>query len=254
MNRVAIAGLALCVLGGPAVCAQMEAEAPATASAALPTGFEVLARAVEALGGEKRLREIKSTRYAGKFEMRVPGMPQELSGTIQILRQAPNKQRVLVDLQPLGKVDQGTDGKSAWVMQPGQALQMLEGDALKKEIADAAFYSRLEPQARFTSAETQGRVDVNGESCYELVLTDSIGGEVSTEFYSVESGLRLKSVTGPQTVTYSDYKEFEGSVVPCRLDISVQIGEQSMQQLIILAEVEIDPELSFDAFDAPGSF
>lgn len=194
-----------------------------------------------------------SSRYAGEFSMQFPGFPQAMTGTIEIIRAAPSKQRVIVELGALGTVDQGTDGKVAWSLQPGGGVQMLEGEDLEREIRDADFYARLMPRERFASAENRGVVEVEGEDCYELVLTEK-DGESSTEYFSVETGYRIKSVTGSQFVVYSDYKAFDGVIVPCSLQINVMQGEQTLQQNLTLSTIEIDPEFAGDAFDAPGTF
>lgn len=255
MNRWAcVAGVALSFVGvsGPTAHAQMDAPG-ADAASDLPDGFEVLERSIEAHGGYERQKALKSTRFEGEFKMQFPGMGQPMSGAIIVTRAAPNKQRVQIDLPPFGKVDQGTDGEAAWSEQPGMGLRILEGEELEAAVRDADFYEKLEPRKTYSAAETLGVSEIEGQRCYEVRVTSNDGDD-STQHFSIETGLLVKTSGENEAIVFTGYKTVKGIAVASVMKVLVSSPQGEMTQTITFNKIEIDPELPASAFDTPGSF
>ena len=75
--------------------------------------------------------------------------------------------------------------------------------------------------------EVKGIEDVNGKSCYKLVVTKPSGSK-STEFYDKETFLKVKEInvetsmgeTSTTIVEYADYNAVDGITVPYTISIS----------------------------------
>jgi hypothetical protein len=64
-----------------------------------------------------------------------------------------------------------------------------------------------------------GAVDLDGVSAYKVIISNPTGGQV-VNYYSIESGLKLKSenkLSGD--ISYEEYQEFEGVKVPVKMSI-----------------------------------
>jgi zinc protease len=91
---------------------------------------------------------------------------------------------------------------------------------------------------------------VDGEKAYTIDVDKD--GEVSTEYYSVETGLKLReeatsdSPQGVMTISqnYSDYREVEGVMMPFKINISQ--GPQKIE--MITTEVKINSGLKKSDF------
>ncbi|GAB5497271.1 MAG: hypothetical protein Phyf2KO_23510 [Phycisphaerales bacterium] len=226
------------------------AEGAATAQN-LPDGFEILERHVEAVGGEKLNKKFKAVRMSGVFEMAA----MNLSGPIVMSAKAPSSNLIQIDFGAMGKVVQGTDGKSVWSAQPGQEPQLLEGDAAEIMKNQSGFYSSVEPRKTYTSAETVAIVDHDGTQCYKVNLITS-WDQHQVALYEVESGLlrkmSIRAAPGAEAFTneteFLDYKEIKGIKHARKLIVS----NMGMNQTIAFDSVELDPEFESGHFDPPG--
>ena len=84
---------------------------PATQDPPLPSGREILAKHVKAIGGEAPYKAVKSIRASGRFEMPA----QQISGDFVMMAARPNKQRVEGHGRaPSARSNPGYDGKVGW--------------------------------------------------------------------------------------------------------------------------------------------
>lgn len=181
----------------------------------LPSADEVIARAAEAAGGEKKIRATTSMRSTGTMDM--AGMTAE----VEIAARAPNLYAMKVNMANVGEVTMGFDGEVAWTDNPMTGPMILDGDQALQMIQDADFYKELNYQDRFPTRETVAKVDFAGQDSYKVRLVDQNGKELH-QFFSVDSGL-LVGFEGEQindmgkvfvTTELSDYREIEGRKVP----------------------------------------
>jgi hypothetical protein len=74
---------------------------------------------------------------------------------------------------------------------------------------------------------------VDGQQAYTLGIT-APNGMVTNEFYSVESGLKLRtSSDATGEITYSDYREVEGVLFPMMLTIKNPMLPVALEAKII---------------------
>jgi hypothetical protein len=103
------------------------------------------------------------------------------------------------------------------------------------------------PEASFASNNTKLTLDgiskVNGEDAYKVIVEQ---GEVkSTDYFSVASGLKLKSESALSgEISYSDYKEYDGVKFPSV--ITVNSPQMPVTLKMTIEENLINPTLTED--------
>ncbi len=188
--------------------------APRPAVAQLPTVQEVYDKYATAVGGRDAWRSVKGRTERGTADITFAG----LSGSYTRHFALPNRLRLIIDLTVV-TIDNGFDGEQGWESQGGDVTRMSseqEAD-LREEHADGAHF--LDP-ARYASAEVVARDTFEGADTGKVELTSRTGRK-STEYFDVNTGLRVGAVTttagGTQRVVFRDYKAFEGRSLPTRI-------------------------------------
>ncbi|MDA7663051.1 hypothetical protein N8550_03515 [Pirellulaceae bacterium] len=177
----ALLSLAVCVFASTA-CNLLSAQD-------LPEPKTVLAKYVEATGGKAKYQAIKTGQI--KAKMSIPEA--NISGSIDINFNAEGHMYTKANLGQAGMIERGSDGKVAWEISTIQGARILEGEEAEQMLDETNYDLLLSPEKKYKSMKTVGKSSVNGEECYELKMT-SKGGSVTNDFYSVKSGLKLKSV------------------------------------------------------------
>lgn len=257
--RFTLPALALTLFAGTALAQPADAPAKtpqatkAPAEGEMPSGWDVLDRAVEAGGGVDNIMKIKNSVAKGSFTMPAMGV----NGTITRTQAAPAKMHMYIDLGGMGTVIQATDGESAWMLQPGmQEPMVLEGEQAQDMIQNAGFYDRAKPRDEYESAEVVGIEDVNGTPCYRLDLKDK-AGKSGVSFYSVESGHMLKNMSrsNPASESFdvvierSDFREVDGVVYAFTMKQKVQSNEFTIQ----FESYEHDTAIDESVFSPPAA-
>lgn len=212
----------------------------------LPPARQIVDRFVTAIGGADAVRKHKSRRAVGTFSVPAQG----LSGALELLAAAPDRQLVRISLSGIGEIQQGFDGRVAWSIDPMTGPRVLEGAARAQAQMDADFYSELHDGTRYTKMETVARTDFEGVAAYKVRLIRP-SGEEDFEYFAVDTGLLVGSELTrispmgpvPATSVISDYKPF-GTI---RLATRVVQRLMGMEQVITIATVEHDgvEELAF---------
>lgn len=199
------------------------------------TAEKVIEKYVEAMGGKEKLLAIKD--MVMKMSTSMQGMTIEMSST----RKAPNK--VLVTTSMGGNVlqKQVYDGTKGVVTAMGQTME-LSGKQLEEMKAQANMtleldYGKLGYELKLVEVE-----NVNGKPAYKVQVNSPAGSSV-TDFYDMESGLKVKSVSSqetqmgtiPVTTSYEDYREVEGLKFPFL--IKQQAGPQTVDLKVVLIEL-----------------
>jgi hypothetical protein len=89
--------------------------------------------------------------------------------------------------------------------------------------------------------ERRGRV--NGEETYVLDLVPAQGPAVALHVSS-RTALVVQRVTGPETVTFADYRSVDGERVPFRWTVQDALGEST----VTVRRVRFDVPAGPDAF------
>jgi hypothetical protein len=229
---------------------------PATQAAPLPSGRELLAKHVKAIGGEATYKAIKSIRATGRFEMPA----QQISGDFTMMAARPNKQRVKVTVAGIGEIESGYDGKIGWRVDPIQGPALLNGKELS-EAADDAFFDGALYGADFVTEATTISLETfppkpatDGQPAYKVKLVLKSGNE-RFEYFDPKTGLQVGSEStrmtpqGPLPVIsmLRDYRKFGAVTMPAGL-VQRLMG---IEQVVTVNNYEYDT-VPADAFELPA--
>lgn len=178
------------------------------------TAMDVINNYIEVLGGKDKLESVKDV------DMTMGASVQGMAITMNMKQKATGKMAMTVKMNGSVVNETRYDGEKAMVSAMGQK-QILEGEDAAAMQSQAIIYPELEYGKKGYSLQLAGAEKVGEEPAYKVEITRP-DGSVSTDYFSIERGLKLKSVTtqeGPQgetTVsnTFSNYEEVEGILFP----------------------------------------
>ena len=180
----------------------------------LPKAEAILDRYIEVTGGKAAYEKNHSEISTGTMEFVGKG----IKGTIASYRAEPNTSYTELDIQGIGKVREGTDGKIAWSLSALQGPRIKDGEEKAGALQAAKFNAELNWRDTY-KAQTTGIEKVDGKDCYKVTLTPPEGAAM-TRFYDKESSLLVKMVMTvknpmgefPVESTVGDYRK-EGTIL-----------------------------------------
>lgn len=205
---------------------------PAGAAAQdIPPAQEIIDRYVEAIGGRDAALMSISSRTVGSFSMPAMGV----EGELVVLTGEGDEMYTTVTIPGLGEMQSGYTGEVGWSVDPMTGPRLLEGaelDAMREQSDD--LYA-VRDASLFTSFETVGEAEYDGEACWEVHYVWASGRE-STECYSKETGLLIASVSTQESpmgtvdmvTRFSDYERFGDLTMPTTMRQSAMGQEQVM--------------------------
>lgn len=262
MLCIAVLGLGACAStkgGGGGTAAPAKDSAPPAKKAdvrnevganGLPTPAALLARYVDAIGGESALHKHQSMTRKGKMSIAAMGM----EGQTTIHAAAPDKMVMNIETG-MGAMNQGYNGQIGWSDNPMTGAQLLSGDQLEGMKLQADFYAPLNYGKHFTSMETVEESEWGGQAAYKVKLVNGAGRE-SFQFFAKDTGLLVGSQgvqAGPMgesevKTSFSDYKDFGGAKSAGKVTIDVA-GMQIEQTVETVTFDDVDAS----AFEPPAS-
>jgi hypothetical protein len=224
-------------------------------AASAQTADEVIEKTVKALGGREALGKLTSRSTNGTIAMTTPAG--DLSGTIEILNQAPNKNRTLVslDLSAMGMgtmtVDQRFDGTSAYAMDSMQGIRPLSADQIAN-MKNAEFPTPLLTyKDHGTKIELAGKEKAGERDALVLALSPQ-EGPASRVFIDAESFLPIRVVATvelpemgrvEQTTDLSDYRDVDGVKVPFSIHNTSSIQSFVVTVTKVEHNLKVDPAM-----------
>ena len=198
------------------------------------TAKDVIDTYLKAIGGREKLKSVKDRTTIMLGDM----MGQTLN--IFINQKAPNRLRQTIRS---GEMKQTLiyDGKKGEMILGDKKIK-LEGKELDKLKADAEMNFLFNPAEYGVTLELTGIENVDSRKCYKIAMS-SEGGAKWDQFYSIESGLKIredKEYETPDTnlvqeTYYSDYRDVDGLKFPFKLK---QIfGLQSIDLTVISIKI-----------------
>ena len=173
------------------------------------TSKSVIENHIKAIGGEKKLSEVKSVSTIAKGSMQ--GME------ITMTQKQTAKGQMMASLNGMGMelMKQVITPTMGYMSGQGQK-QELKGEELKEAQASAKMFDELEDLKNAATFELTGIETFNGEEAYVLKK------DKETVYYSVASGLKIaasetmeaQGQTVEMTTSYKDYKEVKGIKFP----------------------------------------
>lgn len=226
---------------------------PATAQ----TAEEVIGRGLTALGGREALSKIRSRSIAGTITLSTPAGV-DVTGPVEILNAAPNKVRVLLDVDlsalKLGqmRVDQRFDGERSFVLNSVQGDREVTGVELENLRNGAFPHLFLTYRQLGMSARLEGR-EREGDREFFVVTFSPPKGSAIRQYIDADTYLPARVVltvhvpqaAAPveQTTELSDYREVTGVKVPFRTRTTSPVQTVSIQVSKVQHNVPVDEAL-----------
>jgi zinc protease len=132
-----------------------------------------------------------------------------------------------------------------------QGTKEITGNELEKLKLDAEILPELKYESLGYKTELKSIVTLDGEDTYSIEIT-SPAGDISTDYFSVKTGLKVKSVSTEdtpngkitKTTILSDYQKTNDILMPHK--ISITVGPQSFD--ILVKSVNINTGIKDDIF------
>lgn len=227
--------------------------APLLADDELPSAEEIVARHIEAIGGEEAIRAHTSRTVKGGVEIPAMGM----SGQTTAYYIGPDKMIIKSEMPGVGETVQAYNGEIGWIENPMAGAQILEGELLDQLKRQARLYADLERADLFPQQTTAGETEWNGEAAYQLDVVDVDGNELA-QYFAKETGL-LIGAEGTQTtemgpmevaITIGDYEEFGGVLIATSTSTNlVSMATEIIATVESVTYDDIDPSV-FEPSDA----
>lgn len=200
---------------------------PAGANKIAMTVDELMAKVIEAAGGEANWKKLSSRVTTSSIDLEQQGV----KGTATIWAKAPNFTATETKLTAIGKeiatgweFFDGTGGADAYTFMP--TSQKYAGKQLEDTRLNSDFYSILDWKSKYKTITISRMAKVGDEEVYAVVFEPEKGSKF-TEFYSAKTFLMLKregtipsstsSQTTPYSIRYEDYREVDGVKLPFKL-------------------------------------
>ena len=182
------------------------------------TAQTIFDKYIEAIGG-KDVKGVQSVMMIAQAEIQGQKLDLEMKTTSS----GKSSTSVAMGGNPISK--QVFNGETGFMVAQGQKMDFTE-----EQIAAAKIEANPFPELTATNAKVMGIEAVDGKDAYKVAMSED-----NTNFYDVETGLKVKSVKtvsqGEQTMSvptgYSNYKEVKGIKFP--FTISQSFGPQSFE-------------------------
>jgi len=229
-HRGATNPVGLAILAGPNDKIYSEAyEEPKEVPEGLPAADQIVAKYVEALGGEQAVRKVTSRHITIVADL--PSGPREEPRTVGLIEQyqkAPNLTATFTQL-PNGTASTGFNGTDAWNQTVQGRVAKLTGTDLARAHRDADFYNSLNLKQTYTRLAVRGVERVGEHNAY-LVIATPQGDSAERLYFDTQTGLLLRRITvvptpvgnSPTQIDYDDYRadEKDGTKFPYLMRIT----------------------------------
>lgn len=183
------------------------------------TADELMAKVIEAAGGEANWRKITSRVTVAEID----AVNQGVKGTVTSYSKSPNKSASETTMTAVGKTIakgweffDGTKGEELYTFAP---VEKYAGKKLEDMRINSDILSLLNWKTNYKTVEVKGTEKVGDEECYVVEFTPEKGTKV-TELYSTKTFLAMErrgfspsstsDMSMPYTITFSDYREVDG--------------------------------------------
>lgn len=222
---------------------------PATPAA--PTAESIIEAHIEATGGRAAREAVTSMRALATMRIAKLG----IGGKMEMMLKVPNLARVVVDIDGLGRTENGSDGTTVWQKNAMTGARVLEGEERERTLRDGMLHAELKWRELYSKAELLGEAEFEGAAVWKLQMTTTLG-DVETLYYDRETRLLVgkeaisKTQMGeiPTRSRYVEYQTYGGLKMPNKLVESTQ----GMDIEITMDQVELNPTLPADTFAVPA--
>ena len=215
---------------------------------------EIIAKNIQARGGEEKLKSVHSLKSTGTMSL---GEGVEAPGTL--IQERPDKARLEFTVQGLTAV-QAYDGTKAWEIMPFMGkkdAELMSADEAKEMQETADIDGPLvDYKSKGNQVELLGKDKVEGTEVYKLKVTLK-NGDVQTIYIDADSFLEIQEdtermVRGTERdieSTIGDYKEVNGIMFPFAEESGLKGGTE--KQKLTISKIELNVPVDDSIFRMP---
>ena len=198
------------------------------AATKLPTVQEIIAKYVKALGGREANEKIRSRVTTGTIEF----APMGIKGTFEAYSAGEAKSLTKMNLAGIGEILEGSDGKTAWSINPMQGSRDKTGLELVQAKLNNNFYREINLDKLYQKMELKGIEKVGDKDTYVVVATAE-GLPATTWYFDTVGGLMLRedsvvvSPEGnqPSKSFFDEWRMVDGVTIPVKVRAQVATAE-----------------------------
>jgi hypothetical protein len=217
----------------------------------LPKAETILDRYIEVTGGKAAYEKRKNEVATGTIEVKAQG----LKGSITRYSAEPAEEYSAVEIDGVGKMEEGTDKGVAWEKNMMLGPRIKTGAEKAQALREATFNSSLHWRELNSKVETMGTETIDGELCYKVVLTPT-EAPPETMYFQKKSGLAVKTTTvaasamgeAPVEMFATDYKNVGGVLAPTK--ITQKLGGQEVT--FTIQDVKTNQTIPPSRFEPPA--
>ncbi len=235
------------------LCALATGHPPVLAQNPLPTAEQILDRFIEVTGGKEAYLKIENRVRQGTME--IPrGMNNKLVMDVTMYEAEPAETYYIRSTSADSRFETGTHDGMAWSIGPGGRARVIEGDALKRALHEAAFHSPVKWRDVYQQAKCEEEIEFEGELCYKVKMVWDLGEE--EWYFSKETGLWRGRDWHMETrrgnirlrMIFKDYREIDGISLPYRIE---RVRRSQPLGAVVYSSIEHNVELPPDRFEPP---
>jgi zinc protease len=201
------------------------------------TAETVIEKYIDAIGGRKKLENIQDM----KMDMTASAMGMQFQMTNY--QKAPHYSLQKMKMGDMVMQEVLFDGEKAVVASQMGRQEFTEGEEFEQMKMQSVMNMELKYKELGFEKQLLGIDNIDGQDAYNIEVV-SPGGVKSHEYYAVDTGYKIKSITADSQTTFSDYQGVDGYYMPYK--IVTESGPQLIQMTI--DNVEINTGLDTDMF------
>ncbi len=207
------------------------------------TADEIIAKHVEAYGGEAAMRAVKSMSLKGSMFMQ--GMPLEM----QMYLVPPTKSYIQVMSNNVVLGGGGTNGTEAWATQMGETY-ILTGKQKEEADKQSDQFMFLDYKKKGSTAKLLGDDMVKGAKAYKIEFV-SPSKDTTLYFFDATTYYIVREKNASTSQSFSAHKAVNGLVFPFKINSQMDVNGQSMQQMIQIDSIAINVPIADSLFIMP---
>ena len=193
---------------------------------------QVMEKYLQAIGGKAKAEKIKDL----AMEMEISAQGQIV--TFKTVKELPGSYLMTQQIGGMTLMKLAINGNAGYMEAQGQRRPMPE-DALKGNSYNVYPVPELKVLDGTYSAEVTGVEKVGEEEAY-VVKVEASEGVFVTEYYSTESGLKLKTMSPAGGMEFKEYQEVDGILMPKAVTVSTPMG--ALPATVKSIEVNANPD------------
>lgn len=201
------------------------------------TAEQIIENYIKALGGRSKLESINDMSQ----EMSLAVMGQQ--ATIKSYQKRPNLLLVETIMGGMSLSKQLFDGNKIAISSPMGSQEFTEGPPFEQAKLQAIMFPELNLNALGVRTKLMGAETLDGKNVYRIEVTTASGNK-TYDYYSIETGLKVKSISEGITASFSEYKDVNGILFPHK--VMQEAGPQMMEMTTI--DIQMNTGLNDDLF------